>query len=170
MCVTLRKVTPDPSHAEWMSHGGQGHCEVIHMTASLNPFKHKHINTHMVQNQEGVVKRCQNLVIISPHPSTHSIIQKTHRSVTTYLFLKWKANIHRKGTVDFKWKFPPNSLFLNLMAFRIYYRGGHNRLPLISIHTYVNVGDRKHKLMRISLYSKLQVWWSLACQLSLDDV
>lgn len=101
MCVTLQKVKPDPSHAEWMGHGGQGHCEVIHMTANLNPFKQKQINTHMVQNQEGVIKRCQNLVITSPHPSTRSIIQKTPRSVTTYLFLTWKTNIHRKGTVDF---------------------------------------------------------------------
>lgn len=45
VCVTLQKVKPDPSHAEWIGHGGQGHCEVAAGT-NLNHFKQKHKHTH----------------------------------------------------------------------------------------------------------------------------
>lgn len=36
--------------------------------------------------------------------------------------------------------------------------------PLTCIPTHANVGDRKHKLMQISLLSKVQVWSSLQDQ------
>jgi len=44
VCVTLPKVKPDPSHAEWIGHGGQCHCEVAAET-NMNPFKRKHKHT-----------------------------------------------------------------------------------------------------------------------------
>lgn len=50
VCVSLQEVKPDPSHREWIGHGGQSHSEMIHMTGTdLNPFKMKHTNTHMLQ-------------------------------------------------------------------------------------------------------------------------
>ncbi len=74
-----------------------------------------------------------------------------------------KTKHTQEGTCSFQWKFPPNSpLFYQYVPLSLseLTRAGHITIlvPLTSIHTNVNAGDRRNpKLMEISLGARLHI-------------
>ncbi len=92
LCVlvcSLQEVKPDPSHREWIGHGGQSHSEMIHMTGTdLNPLK-RNTQTHTCFSSWGCGKTVSKFVdhFIPTFNKKH--YPKNYTSVSSYLFLTW---------------------------------------------------------------------------------
>ncbi len=103
---------------------------MIHMTGTdLNPFKKKH-TTHTCFSSWGCGKTVSKFVdhFIPTFNKKH--YPKNYTSVSSYLFLTWKPNTHRKGTASFSGNSHQiHHYFINTFLFLC-----QNLLGLVTLH------------------------------------